>query len=109
MEKLLFLLFCTLSSTFAEINRQDGPSNDFSVINAGRMHSHTVLMFLEEINIIECVHYCIMHLNCHTVNYSSKARLCELVDMEFDETEADKMAVGWVNYGTPLTGNPFFH
>ena len=73
----------------------------FSVINHGRMDQHTVLMFLPNVCLEECIHFCMKHRQCVSISYSKSAQECELNDMKFDELEADPNAVGWMNYYRP--------
>ena len=105
--QVFFFLSLHILSIRADIDRLEGATNIFNVINHGRMDSLNVIMFLEKISLHECANYCIMHLQCHSVSYRSTEQLCELNDMEFDEFEADTNAVGWMNYGTPPKGKLF--
>ncbi len=80
---------------------QDTPLEALPVEVIARMPSHTVLMYFLEMDIKECSYECAKHLDCMTINYNFKQRICELVDSVFDKYEADYDTKDWINIGVP--------
>lgn len=104
---MIVLQFLFFYQVFSDIHRGDDEYEaDFIVVNKGRM-LHEVLMYLEELHLGECMTECLRHLSCVTINYHFESKQCELVDMDYDKTEADEDEPGWLNYGTLPEGNNF--
>lgn len=73
------------------------------------MGTHTVLMYFVEIDLTECTQRCRQHLRCNSVNYGFVQRICELVEMDFDESESDGPDdPEWINLGTASISKVFF-
>ena len=100
---LLFQLFY-ITRTFADIIRKGGEFYAaFSVVKRGRLPDN-ILMYVEDIALNQCVHTCVQHQQCRSVNYNYHLRLCEIVDAHFDSTKINTDGEDWWNFGTAPIG-----
>ena len=75
----------------------------FVIVHKGRM-SGGVIMYIEDLNSIQCMVSCMNNLACVSINHHHSEKFCELLNGKYDKEKMNFDAPGWKHYDTPTPG-----
>ena len=77
----------------------------FSVVFPhSKLLTREVVQILNQVSLLKCLQTCLMHPQCHSINYQRNSLLCELLDQTHTSTtnkrELEKNHKNWYHYTT---------